>query len=271
MSDAPADSTAAPSGEFWSAAPTPHGVGWSRAKLIFFIALVLVAHVALIFIFGNRKPVVPRAVSGGPQLQLADAANELIALDDPTLFALPHANDFATAFWQHPPVIPPPPFDWTEAPRYLPIAVQNLGAVFNAFIQTNPPVKFVLDFKPPPFAAFLPPAISPPPPTSTLQFTGELAQRRWLNPFQLPSLAFDDVIAASRVQVLVDAAGKVVSTVLLPAENSAEALGHWEDADQRALALARSIHFAPAAQLSLGELIFNWRTLPTATNSTATP
>jgi hypothetical protein len=272
MSDAPADLTAQPPGEMWPAAPAPSGDGWSGSKLIFFVALVLAAHFALIFIFGGKKPVAPRAVINVPQLQLADAADELVALDDPTLFALPHANDFATAFWQHPPVIPPPSFDWTEAPRYLPVAVQNLGAVFNAFMQTNPPVKFALDFKPPPaFAAFLPSAVLPPPPTSTLQITGDLAQRRWLNPFPLPSLSFDDVIAASRIQVLVDPAGTVISTVLLPAENSAEALGHWEEADQRAQALARTVRFAPAAQLTLGELIFNWRTVPTAaTNSTAT-
>jgi len=272
MNAAPADPAAHSPGEMLTTPPMLPHAGWSGAKLIFFIALVLAAHLAFIFIFSSKKTIVPRTASDGPQLQLADAANELIALDDPTLFALPHANDFATAFWQHPPVIPPPPFDWTEAPRYLPVATQKLGSVFNEFMQTNPPVKFALNFKPPPpFATFLPATISPPP-SSTLQITGELAQRPWLNPFSLPSLPLDDVIAASRVQVLVDAAGNVVSTVLLPAENSAEALGHADEADQRALAFARQVRFAPAEQVTLGELIFNWHSVPTATtNSTATP
>ena len=272
MNEAPADSTAKPPGESWLAEPQLPSAGWSRSKLIFFIVLALVAHVVLIFVFGTKKPAVPRAVIDAPRLQLADNASELVALDDPTLFALPHANDYATAFWQRPLAGPTYDFRWTETPRWLPTP-RNLGTEFSAFMQTNPPVPFALNFKPaPPFAEFLTAITLPQPQNSTVEIKGELAQRRLLNSIQPPVLPYNDVVAASRVQVLVDTAGNVVSTVLLPSDNSAEALGHWDFADQRALTLARAARFAPAARMTFGELIFNWQTIPVpATNINTNP
>ena len=80
------------------------------------------------------------------------------------------------------------------------------------------------------------------------------------------------MIAPSRVQVLVDEAGDVVSAVLLPPDNPAEAAGHDAAADQRALALARAARFAPSSRLTVGQMIFNWRTVPPpATNAPAEP
>jgi hypothetical protein len=268
MNTAPADSTAQPASEIWLAEPKPPRAGWPQSKLILFIVFALAAHIGFIFIFGTKKPVVPRAVTNAPQLQLADNSSELVALDDPTLFALPHANDYATPFWQSPPAVQPPNFRWTEAPRYLTLTHQNLGATFIRFVQTNPPVPFVLNFQPPPpFAEFLTSAVPPLPQNSTVQIAGDLAQRSLLKPILAPDLPYNDVIAPSRVQVLVDAAGSVISTVLLPADNSADALGHWDFADQRALTLARAARFTAAPQLTFGELIFNWHTIPTTTTN----
>jgi len=70
------------------------------------------------------------------------------------------------------------------------------------------------------------------------------------------------------VQVLVNAAGEVVSAILLPSNNPDEARD--ADADQRALAFARAARFAPASGLTVGQLIFDWRTIaPPATNAPA--
>jgi hypothetical protein len=78
------------------------------------------------------------------------------------------------------------------------------------------------------------------------------------------------VVAPSVVQALVDAAGNVVSTVLLPSENGLEAAGHDDAADQRALELAGTLRFAPSSRLTFGKLIFNWHTVPpAATNAPA--
>ena len=78
------------------------------------------------------------------------------------------------------------------------------------------------------------------------------------------------MIAPSKVQVLVDAAGDVVSAVLFPPENRGAPV-QSDLANQRALELARAARFAPSSRLTVGQMIFNWRTVPPpATNAPAT-
>jgi len=75
-------------------------------------------------------------------------------------------------------------------------------------------------------------------------------------PLNLPSWPYADVLAPSVVQAVVDAAGNAVSLVLLPPGSGSD------DADRRALELARTARFAPASQLTIGRLIFHWHTVP---------
>jgi len=261
MSALPADPPPA-QGESWPARPKPSGEGWPRRKLLFFIALAAVAHLGFVFIFGTKKQILPRAVGPVPHLQLAVSGDELIALADPTLFVLPHADDFVTAFWARTPAVPANSFRWTEPAQFLPLAADSLGAAFRGFMQTNLFAETPLELKPElkltevtlPSAGALPQA-------TTLEISGDLAQRRRLNTIPLPSLPYPDVIAPSKVQALVDTAGNVASVVLL--ESSA-----YNSADQQALQLAGKLRFAPAAQVMFGEITFNWHTVPmTATNA----
>ena len=228
MTDAPATSLDDPKiqGEGWSAAAPREG--WSRKRVIFSVAAVIVAQVAFIFIFGEKKIKPARTVSDVPQLQLADGSGELVALDDPALFALPNSRDFTSAVWLKMPAVEQPVFRWTESPHWLPLAAENLGATFAQFMATNRSANFQINFKPEPqFAGPLSPVESALPKNSTAQISGELAQRRLLRPLDLPSLPYNDVIAPSIVQVLVDETGNVVSAVLLPSEDSFEAAGRW--------------------------------------------
>jgi hypothetical protein len=274
MNEAPADLPASGQrrDEDRPAAPKPPGESRFRQRWLIFIAIVFAAEVALIFVLGEKKFLPPRAVANVPQFTLADSANELIALDDPTLFALPHTNDFASAIWLNIHANPPPEFRWMEPPGELQSpAHENLGAVFTRFMQTNQFAAPSLDFKPEPKLSEpvlpLPPVFAE---NSTLHIEGELAQRKWLNPVSLTNWPYADVIAPSKVQVLVNAAGDVVSPVLLPPETPGEAASHYETADRRALELASGLRFAPASRLTVGQLIFNWRTVaPPATNSPA--
>lgn len=233
-----------------------------RRRLIFFIALFFAVQLGFIFVFGTKKQIAPLPVKNVPQLQLANNAGGLAALDDPTLFALPHAHDFASAVWLKTPVIAPPDFRYSEAPRWLPLATEDLGANFQSFIATNRFAAFPLDFKPKPK---LSEPVSPVAPTlapdSTLQISGALAQRQLLFQPTLPSLPYNDVLLPSKVQALVDAGGNVMSVVLLESST-------LDTADQNALAIARSLRFSPATQLTFGEIIFNWHTVPmTSTNT----
>jgi hypothetical protein len=246
------------------AGPKPQGGGWSRAKWLLVVAIIFAAHVAFIFALGGRKQVVPRAVTNVPALKLANDSDELLALDDPTLFSLPHLQGFAGPAWLEPPRVQFHRQDWTEQPRWLPLAAENLGATFSQFMQTNFFASHPPDFKPEAKLSAPPPVEPALAQNSTMHVEGELAQRQLLDEINLPSLQYNDVIAPSKVQVLVDAAGDVVSAVLLPSENIQEAASHYDAADQRALELARSLRFAPSSRLTFGKLIFNWHTIPLA-------
>ena len=240
-------------------APPPPGRGVTRGKLLFLVALALAAHLAFLFVFSAKKPIIPRAVSRVPHLQLADNADELVALGDPTLFALPHANDFATAFWERIPHVAPPPFRWTEPPRWLPPNPEGFGADFRQFVQTNRLAESELNFKLPPRLSEVTVAFEPAlPQKSTMGISGDLARRRQLNQVQPPALPLDAVIAPSRVQVLVDESGNVASVVLLESSTS-------DAADQLAMQLAAQLRFAPASRPTFGKITFHWHTVPTNT------
>lgn len=245
--------------------------GWPLSRWLLLIALVLAAHIALIFTFGTRKPVKPLPVTNVPNLELATGSGAWLTLHDPTLFALPRREGFAGPAWLEPPPLRVHMVDWTEPPRLLdltnPLLNEELGAVFSRFMQTNLFTVFRFDLKPP--AQFTAP-LAPLEPTfaksSALHVEGGLAGRPLLTQINLPSWPSTDVIAPSRVQVLVNSAGEVLSAVLLPSGNP----GGFHDpgADQRALELARAARFAPARGLTVGQMIFDWHTVaPVATNA----
>jgi len=254
------------------AGPKPPDEGWSQKKWLTVVAIIFAAHLAIIFALGEKKQAVPLAATNVPNLKLADNSGEMLALDDPTLFAQPHLEGFAGPALRNQQLGQFHRQDWTEPPRWLPLSAENLGAPFSRFVQTNFFAGHPLDFKPKAKLS-APPAVEPAlPQYSTLQIAGGLVQRRLLNEINLPSLPYDDVIAPSVVQVFVDAAGNVVSAVLLPSENSVEAAGHAEIGDTKALQIARALRFAPSSRLTFGKLTFNWHTVPIAvTNAPAGP
>jgi len=252
----------------------PPGDGrWPHSRWLMLIALIFAAHVALLFAFGARKQIVPRAATNVPMLKLAADASELVALNDPTLFALPHQRDFASAVRVQTSVLKPPSFRWTEPPGWLPLSIETLGTVFDEFMQTNRFAGFELQLKPPLklSAPGLPiePVLAQ---TSTFRVEGELAQRQLPSPINLTNWPYANVIAPSKVQVLVDTAGSVISTILLPPDSGFAPADQYDQADQRALELARAMRFIPSPRLTIGRMIFNWHTVPPpATNAPANP
>jgi hypothetical protein len=267
---------------------------WTRVHWLAAIAIVFALHVTLIFIFGARKPIAPAPVINAPSMALTgESADDLPGLNNATLFALPDRDGFSGIMWA------PPPLsfqqqDWTEDPHWLadnsPLAVSELGAAFRHYVQTNHFAKVIFEYNQSPLLTV--PVIKPQPilaQESTLQVSGDIANRALLNPVKLPSWPNSDVIAPSIVQVLVDAAGNVVSATLLPPVNSWEPSAVRDtvepspvrdpDADERAVEIARTARFAPLwpnagsvvsqpiTHLSIGQLVFNWQTVPvTATH-----
>jgi hypothetical protein len=240
---------------------------WPLSRWLLLIALVLAAHVALIFTFGARKPVTPIRVKNAPTLQLTAGSTEWLLLNNPTLFALPNIKGFAGPAWLEPPHVQFHPLEWTESPRWWQLSAGELGIVFSRFMETNQFAGFNLELKASPrYTVPLVPLEPKFAEASTLRIEGDIARRSMRTSLNLPSWPHADLIAPSTVQVLVNAAGDVVSAVVLPSHNSGEVRD--VDADQRALVLARSARFAPGPDWTLGKLIFNWRTVPPPATNT---
>jgi len=249
---------------------------WSRRRWWTIILLVFGLHVGLIFALGERKSAVPRPVQVA-RLRLVREGGELLALGDPTLFALPHPRAFAAPAWLPVPRVEFAPFKWTENPRFLVLPVAQLGATFLQFMQTNTFARLELETLPAP--ELILPELIPlftPPTRSELHVRGDLAKRRLLNPPELPSWPAADLLTNSVVRAQVDAAGNVHSfTLVAPGSGS-------KLADQRALELTRLLRFAPASQppvispdpvgqLTSGTLVFEWHTLPLPPATNAPP
>lgn len=251
----------AKSAEIQTRTAAPTAVGWSWGKILLFILLAFAAHFAFAYLLGAKKTVPVRAVSHVPVFHLAENASELVRLTDPTMFALPHLDDFIPAAWARTPTARQPWFHWLEPSAFLALNAGELGMTFAAFMQTNQFSSLPLDFKPEPQLEFPNLDMEPVRPTnSTWQLAGEIVGRQSLNSLSPPPLAVNDVLEPSRVQLLVDADGNVASTVLLDGSGN-------NDADQLALKLARTLRFAPAEKLMFGEIIFAWRTVPAATTN----
>jgi len=248
---------------------------WRIGRWGALITLVFTVQLGLIYELGKPHPLPPPATDLPPSLSLfAPGTADVLALNDPTLFALPNRENFSGPAWlsiqePEPPVI-------TEAAPWLALAQDQLGAELQNYLATNRPTdaplfeKSDFRFKQPPV-----PNIQPLTTTSTLRLTGELARRRLLKPPSLPSWPSADVLTNTVVEVLVTADGKPLPPVLyVPASGSAEA-------DRYAMREVRGARFEPLlvtnpadplAGLMRGQFVFEWQTVPlTATNNVSLP
>jgi TonB family protein len=242
---------------------------WSRSRWWLIVIAIFTAHIGLILALGDRKPIVTRQPAATPHLRLANNNDEFLALNDPTLFALPHANGFASAPWMEAPRVQAGSFQWSEPPRWLQLPVEQLGAAFSHFMETNIFARFTPELKAAPelTVPYIMPIEPAPASNSFLRVEGDLAQRPLASPVQVPPWPAADLLAGSTVQVLVDDAGNVISTTLLPPGSGSP------EADQRALSLAMSARFVPlprdgrngvnpAIRWIRGTMVFQWFTVP---------
>ncbi len=243
------------------------------------LALVFAGQLGFIFWLGERSLQRPAPPRPGPGLQLmGNVPAEFLALNDPTLFALPHPQGFAGLAWLK---VPPPkyrPFAWAEPDTWVELPGDTLGATFYEFLKTNAPqpIEPLVDAGP---VLMLPEVSdeSPFPEESSVRILGELANWSPIKAFDLPSWPGSDLVSNSVVQLLVNARGEPVSAVLLqPGSGSAEA-------DQFALNQAASARFVPktgkaapaparpAGRLTWGTVVFEWHTIPAASTNAPTP
>jgi hypothetical protein len=242
--------------------------GARRLKLWLAIGLVFAAQVAVLYWLGNPPPVKPRPIAIAPVVHMAgEGSRELLALQDPTLFVLPHRENFSGPAWLN---VPPRKFsstNWTEPPRPLELSPQALGAAFVEFIRTNAPPRFQpriesgLDTA---RAATPPmPAISMP---SRLRVEGDLARLRLLTQFHLPPQTNSELLSNTVVQIVVDSNGNPFSSVIWTRSGSPDAdllaLTNYSKAIRFAPLEAAALRTVPADKMISGRLIFEWQTVP---------
>jgi len=241
--------------------------GAKRLKLWLAVGLVFAAQVALVMWVGNPPSRKPRTLPPVPAFHIVEPeSRDLLALQDPTLFVLPHRENFSGDAWLK--IVPQEftPTNWTQPPQPLEFPTQAMGAVFVAFIQTNVPPRFQvridsgLDDAEANTAPL--PSISVP---SRLRVEGDLARLRLLTPLHLPPQTNSDLLTNTVVQLVVDANGNPFSAVLWASCGD-------EKANAQAVGIAKAIRFAPPEPAALGmvpldkmtsgKLIFEWQTMP---------
>jgi hypothetical protein len=249
----------------------------TRARWWIAVGSVFGVQLGVIFWLGDAKPKPQSPFPNVPQLRLAGPGSaELLALTDPTLFALPHRLGFSGAASQLPEIRPEPRLEWRDTtPQWLvPLAADELGSAFRAYMATNIAELAHVMAQP------SPQLVLPEPSTtedflqaSTFRLTGELAHRRLLTSFELPSWTNEvrpgELLTNSVVELAVAADGRPVSVALLSPNSGSGST----NADQRALELARAARFEPLHREALqrglnpltdvvwGELVFEWHTL----------
>jgi hypothetical protein len=244
-----------------------------RARWLGWLLVVCLVQIALIFWMSDYTPAKIRKPAAAPVLRMVGRGSaELLALSDPTLFALPHFRGFSGDAWLTPPPPPNRAFEWTEEPRWLPFQQQEFArtktdsktnTALNAF-------EVISRFAPEPSSL----VISAPPQfreKSAIRIDG-LATRRLLSLPNLPSWSSTNVLTNTVLRVMIDAKG-------IPRSQTVLVRSGFSEADAYALKIARDLRFEPVPEtpraaanpsvpaLSWTEVVFLWHTLPaTKTN-----
>jgi len=244
---------------------------WPLPRWVLAVGVVSLLQALLVLWLSDHAPSAPRATAPAQILRLtAEDAEAWLALQNPVLFGLPpQQSGFSGVAWLKFQPLHYEPADAPEPLRWLELPAQTLAGEFRNFMATNLIPQFPTLAPPTPILTF--PALAAPEPLSPPSFLrreGGLAKRALLEEIPLPAQTNWDLVAPSRVQMLVDATGAVLSAVTLPAGNSAQLGLRSPEADQMALILARRARFAPASGLTLGDMVFEWQTVaPPDTNA----
>jgi TonB family protein len=239
---------------------------WPRRRSFVLVGVIFLLQLACIFWLSDRKPARQRVAVKAPLLNLtANAPRDLLALRDPTLFALPHMESFSGAVWLKAPPVPSSSFNWKEPPRWLPVPVQELGVSFASTLNAT-------ELLPRYVVAKTEPEVSTPdiPPLaanrerSTLRLDHGLARLKLSTPLQLPSWPNSEILTNTVLKLMVSAQGYPISFTVLSSSG-------YTPADKWALEQARKTRFEPigsvtstnpTANLTWGEMIFEWHTTP---------
>jgi hypothetical protein len=251
---------------------------WSGRRWFAIITSLLAIHVGLIFWFARSQPAATAALVRRPSLMLmAGSALDLAGLSDPTLLPLPNVHGPSGSAWLQVRAMDYQPAPWPGPAGLLKLRTGELGGAIVSIVRSNLQQPLEVADRPPPglpgTSYYVPPErVSTP---ASVRVEGELIGRPLLSAFDLkPWPLADTILRPSVVQLVVDEDGRVVfPPVLVPPRSGSD------EADARALELARSASFQPLSRsgprsaslpqrLTTGRLVFDWQTVPPAATNT---
>ena len=257
-------------------------VRWPRRRWAYAVGAVFALQAALVFFLSRPEPRLPERPIFRTAIHLVageEAERQLASragMDEPALLALPGQRGFSGPAWLTFPPLDYQPAEWVEPPHWLSFDAGELGSTFKRFVATNFISPALTADKPlPPLPRYEPSFPNEPlAGESHLRITGELAGRPLLFPLQPKSWPHTEILSNTTVQAAVDADGFVFSPVLMAGSG-------LKEADVHALALAAGARFRPLPRaartrdgngpFTWGELVFQWKTLPSTTNLSVVP
>lgn len=249
--------------------PAPPPSTWSRQRWTAAVIVIFALQAALVLLWADRSQQVARERKISTTFHLFPGVlterqlSRIFFAADPALFALASAEGFSGPAWMqvsqreyHFP-------EWNEPPQWLGPDPAGLGKISTP----DPERKNLLVAEKitlPSFQDSLAPAAIPPP-VSTFHLEGDLARLQPKSMPILPTLAKNEVLPPTRVEIAVDASGEVVVSRLASNSGSPE--------EQLALKAIQSFQFEsdPRRPLTWGKVIFDWRTTPVETKPGSPP
>ena len=249
----------------------------SRGFWIWGFLFIFLLHAFAVFWFEERRDSTPLRQKPPPFLFLSSDSNsdfrlnQSIALHDPTLFSLPHAQGFSGGAWLQ--LRPPLPklTNWSAPPEWLDLPVEQLGQSLNSYVATNRPSEEQLlgalrETRTPEVRIPDQPVVT----RTTVKIEGGLAARKLTRAPDLPPVTFSDLLRRTVVTVSVNGDGMVETVAVISPSGS-------KSADAKAVELTREFEFAPfsireahlraTAAPTIGRFVFTWQVLP-PTNTT---
>lgn len=241
---------------------------WSRRRWIAVVLAFFALHLGALFLVSSRQEKVQRRAESRASVRwLTDAAGarkllDVLLLTDPAQFAMVHPGGFSGAAWLRTQSPEYRPAEWTDTERSLAQPIQLLGGAFRQVSSVGEQRVFDPVRKP----ALPPPALVVPQPPlrlrSQMVVEGAARLRSLMQPPLLKSWPHSDVLADTRVQVMVTAEGLVFTPRLVVTTNAKDSV--QREADLHALELSRQLRFEAAPKASRasveGVIVFQWHT-----------
>ncbi len=241
----------------------------NQNRWLIWVAVIFAAQLALLWLWGDHRPA-PAPVRSTASFHLLtkplsdDQLAATIFASHPTLFSEPSRHGFSGSAWLHGPTQNYETPERTESPHWLELQPDRLGKSWPAAPtkrsdipyelagQSEPPVDLMLMNLPPEQVRT----------NSSVRIEGALESRQLNSSAILPAWPSSQLVNNTVIQLAVNGAGEVVSTVLLGRSG-------LPAADAKAMDLALNLRFRPSGTslsgIIRGKAVFTWQTVPEMT------